>query len=319
MQRSMGMQIRLPRDRVMGLRQTISEWVRTIKDALDFGPAFPAAMEARRVVFAQESARLQHLLEQTRKAAQEKDELIAKLRAVGAVTGNMVTDGPAYYIKKANTLDGPFCTSCFRRTHEINRIASAPKPKGADGTPADWVQCARCKTPFRSDRISQYLNPCVGTRPEDEGYKTEDEGQKTEDRSQKAEDTGQKTEPQAPPASVVRPPSADQEPKPTLVQTPVSLEEDDTPKPVTTARKPPRDPAPPSQRSAAGSPTERDELRLEKVPTNETEPEGKGSPTQDSALQAPSTRRTRSRTRKPRSDRSGQTKATGLPNRSGDS
>jgi hypothetical protein len=143
----------------MGLRQTISGWVTVIKDALDFGPGFPDVMETRRVLFAQESARLQHLLEQTRKASQEKDQLIVKLQAIGAVAGTMVVDGPAYYIRRANALEGPFCTSCFQRNHEIVRITAAPKPKGQDGTPADWVQCARCKTPFRSDRISQFLNP----------------------------------------------------------------------------------------------------------------------------------------------------------------
>jgi hypothetical protein len=208
----------------MGLRQTISEWVRIIKDALDFGPEFPAAMETRHVLFAQESARLQHLLEQTRKASEEKDELIAKLRAAGAVSGNMVVDGPAYYIKKANTLDGPFCTSCFQRNHEIMPIASAPKPRGANETPADWVQCGRCKTPFRSDRISQYLNPSMGMGPDDRGQKTEDGRQKTELQSH--------------PSSVLRHPSSNQEPKPTLAQTAVCPEEDDTPKPVKTARKP---------------------------------------------------------------------------------
>jgi hypothetical protein len=143
----------------MGLRQTISEWVTVIKEALDFGPGFPDAMETRRVLFAQEAGRLQHLLEQTQKASQEKDQLIARLQAVGAAAGSMVVDGPAYYIRRANALEGPFCTSCFQRNHEIVRITAAPKPKGQDGTPADWVQCARCKTPFRSDRISQFLNP----------------------------------------------------------------------------------------------------------------------------------------------------------------
>jgi hypothetical protein len=196
----------------MGLRQTISEWVRIIKDALDFGPEFPAAMEARHVMFAQESARLQHLLEQTRKASEEKDELIARLRATGAVSGNMVVDGPAYYIKKANTLDGPFCTSCFQQNHEIMRITPAPKPKGADQTPADWVQCGRCKTPFRSDRISQYLNPSMGM-----GVQA------------RTDATGCPS-----PDAVDR----DCEPKPTLAQTAVCPEEDDTPKPVKTARKP---------------------------------------------------------------------------------
>ena len=223
----------------MGLRQTISEWVTTIKDALDFGPEFPDAMEARRVLFAQESARLQHLLEQTQKASQEKDQLIARLQAVGAVAGNMVVDGPACYIRRANTLEGPFCTSCFQRNHEVVGIASAPKPRGADGTPADWVQCARCKTPFRSDRISQYLNPVrvptgslspVGGAPQhgtmrwgpralpkrDESRLGSPASQRTEpdDRRQKTEDRSRSTDLQSQPSSVLLHPPCDSEPKP---------------------------------------------------------------------------------------------------------
>ena len=321
------MQMRLPTDRFMGLRQTISEWMRIIKDGLDFGPEFPAAMEARHVMFAQESARLQHLLDQTRKAAQEKDELIARLRAAGVVTGNMVVDGPAYYIKQANTLDGPFCTSCFQRNHEINRIASAPKPKGADGTPADWVQCARCQTPFRSDRIRQYLNPTIGAGPDDIQQTTEDISQKTEDTSPKTEDTSPKTEDTSPKteergqttevpalsAPTLPPPSADQGPEPTLVQTLVCPPEDDAPKPAKTARKPRRDRGSRAQRSAMASltkrpagqqPAELAESRLEKAPTSETELEEKGSGMEDPVLQAPRPSRTRPRTRKPKRERS---------------
>jgi len=289
----------------MGLRQTISEWVKILKDTLDFGPEFPAAMEARHVMFAQESARLQHLLEQTRKASQEKDDLIARLRTAGAVTGNMIVDGPAYYIKKANTLDGPFCTSCFQQNHEIVRIAAAPAPKEADETSTDWVQCGQCKTPFRSDRIRQYLNPGKGTGSDDKGQKTEDKRQKTELPSQ--------------PSAVFRHPSSDPEPepnppqaqnsalwspgpnaipcvedpKPTVAQTAVSPEENDAPKPVKTARKPRRNP-------------QRDASPLGGAPTGETGPVGKGPPSAQVAIGSPS--RTQPRTRKPRKQRPEQAK-----------
>jgi hypothetical protein len=143
----------------MGLRQTISEWIRIAKDALDFGPDFPAAMAAHRLEFAEELAKLQHLLEQAQKVSREKDELIAKLQAAGAIRGNMIVDGSAYFVKKENVLDGPFCMSCFQRNHETTRIVPAPKPKGADGPATAWVQCAKCRTLFRSDRIGEYLNP----------------------------------------------------------------------------------------------------------------------------------------------------------------
>lgn len=143
----------------MGLRQTISQWVGGIKDALDFGPEFPAAMSDRRVQFAEELTQLRNLLEETRKAHEEKDELIAKLQALGAVRGNMIVDGPVYYVKSQNILDGPYCTSCFQHHHEIVRIVPASRPKGADGPAREWVECGKCRTPFRSERIAEFVNP----------------------------------------------------------------------------------------------------------------------------------------------------------------
>jgi hypothetical protein len=71
----------------------------------------------------------------------------------------MIVDDCAYYIKKGTTLDGPFCTSCFQQKHEIARIVPAPKPKDAEGEAAEWVQCTRCQTPFRSERVGQFLHP----------------------------------------------------------------------------------------------------------------------------------------------------------------
>lgn len=143
----------------MGLRQTISQWIATIKDTLDFGPEFPAVMTDRRVKFTEEMTKLQDLLDQTQQAAREKDALIAQLQAAGAVRGNMIADGSAYYVKKESILDGPFCMSCFQQNHEIAHIVPAPRPEGTDGDPSEWVQCGKCQTPFRSERIGQYLNP----------------------------------------------------------------------------------------------------------------------------------------------------------------
>jgi hypothetical protein len=143
----------------MGLRQTISQWIANVKDALDFGPEFPAVVTDHRVKFTEELTKLQDLLDQTQRAAQEKDELIARLQAAGAVRGNMIIDGFAYFVKSNHSLDGPFCLSCFQQNHQIAHIVPAPKPEEADGAPSEWVQCGRCQVPFRSQRIGQYLNP----------------------------------------------------------------------------------------------------------------------------------------------------------------
>jgi hypothetical protein len=145
----------------MGLRQTISQWIATVKDALDFGPGFPATVAEHRATFTEELTRLQGLLEETRQAAREKDELITRLQAAGKVLGNLIVDGSAYYVRKGNALDGPFCTSCFQQRHEVARIVPGSQPAGADGEPTQWVQCNKCRTPFRSERIGQYLNPCL--------------------------------------------------------------------------------------------------------------------------------------------------------------
>jgi hypothetical protein len=143
----------------MGLRQTLAQWIATLKDTLDFGPEFPAAAAEQRATFAQELSELQHLLEQTRQAVQEKDELIARLQAAGNVRGDMIIDGSAYYIQKGSVLEGPFCLSCFEHSHQLARLGAAPMPKDAEGDPSEWVQCPQCQTPFRSERLGHYLPP----------------------------------------------------------------------------------------------------------------------------------------------------------------
>ncbi len=143
----------------MGLRETLAEWIQMAKDNLDFGPEFPAAMEAQRLGLPERLAQLQSLLEQTRQASLEKDKLIAKLEAAGIIAGNMVLDGPAYFVKKENTLEGPFCTCCFQRNHEVSRMVPASRPEGAEGPETDWVQCTACQMPFYSERLGQFLNP----------------------------------------------------------------------------------------------------------------------------------------------------------------
>jgi hypothetical protein len=183
----------------MGLRQTISQWIATVKDALDFGPGFPAVMTDHRVKFTEELTKLQDLLDQTQQAAKEKDELIAKLQAAGAVRGSLIADGSAYYIKKDNTLDGPFCMSCFQQNHEIAHIVPAPQPKGAEGEPSEWVQCGQCQTPFRSERIGQYLNPrkdaATGTTASPEAQDEAKPVKAKKPRSQTRQPKSQRSEP----------------------------------------------------------------------------------------------------------------------------
>jgi hypothetical protein len=143
----------------MGFRQRFSEWIRNTKDTLDFGPEFPAALASHRLTFTKELTRLQYLLEEARRAAQEKDELIARLRAQVAIISEMVFAGPAYFIRKLKAFDGPYCTRCFQQDHKAVRIVSAPLPEGGDASTNDWVQCVHCRTAFRSELIGPFLNP----------------------------------------------------------------------------------------------------------------------------------------------------------------
>jgi hypothetical protein len=153
----------------MGLRQTISQWLATVKDTLDLGPELPVSAAEHRETLSGQLTKLQMLLEETQRAAREKDELIAQLQAAGNVHGAMIVDGAAYYIQRESNLEGPFCLSCFERSHEIARIIPAPQPKDANGDPTEWVQCGQCQAPFRSERIGQYLNPRpAATAPEEE-------------------------------------------------------------------------------------------------------------------------------------------------------
>jgi hypothetical protein len=144
---------------VMEALECILRHVRTIKEALDLDEE-PPTLTNQLVQLKQQVAQLQSRLDESHKLSTEKDELIAELQAVAALKDNMIVDGPAYFVKKdGGALDGPFCTPCFGRGHETVRIIPAAKPKDGEGDKSEWVQCSKCKTPFRSQRLSEYLNP----------------------------------------------------------------------------------------------------------------------------------------------------------------
>lgn len=143
----------------MGLRQTIAQWVDNVRDALDFGTEFPTTVEDHRATFVEELNKLQELLHEAHQAAREKDELIAQLQETGATRGDMIIDRHAYYVQRGSVLEGPFCLSCFEQKHQMARLVPAPIPEGEEGTAEEWIQCGQCRTPFRSERIGEYLHP----------------------------------------------------------------------------------------------------------------------------------------------------------------
>jgi len=105
-----------------------------------------------------EVADLRIKLDEQTEQVKEKNQLIAQLKDALAMKENMVCEGSAYYIvdEQDNKTDGPFCTKCFDVDHDLCRLVNGPRQ--GDGRPWEWVQCQKCKTPFRSQKIGEYIN-----------------------------------------------------------------------------------------------------------------------------------------------------------------
>ena len=88
----------------------------------------------------------------------KKEETISKLKDALALKGKMICEASAYYITddKGDKIDGPFCTKCFDVDHIACRIINAPKR--GEGHSWEWVQCPKCKVPFRSRKTGHYIN-----------------------------------------------------------------------------------------------------------------------------------------------------------------
>jgi len=86
-----------------------------------------------------------------------KDEKIKELEKALQLKGKMICENSAYFIvdENQNKTDGPFCTKCFDVDHIICRLINAPKH--GEGHQWEWVQCPKCKVPFRSRKIGEYL------------------------------------------------------------------------------------------------------------------------------------------------------------------
>ena len=147
----------------MGLRQTISQWIATIKDTLDFGPEFPASVMEHRATFTEELTKLQTLLEQTQKAAQEKDKLIAQLQAAGTVRGDMVVERVRVLHQKRDLSRRPLLHVLLRapsraRSHRARRQAGGrrrrservgPMPPVPDTVPLRASRAVPASAPHR--------------------------------------------------------------------------------------------------------------------------------------------------------------------------
>ena len=142
----------------MELPELVLRPIRAFKEMLDLEEE-PPILTSQLVQLRRQLAELRSRLDETRKLSLEKDELIARLQAAGAIKDDMIVEGSAWFVKKAgNILDGPYCTCCFEQKYEKVRIVPAARPEDADGPESEWVQCSACRTPFRSSRVGEFLN-----------------------------------------------------------------------------------------------------------------------------------------------------------------
>ena len=144
----------------MGLRQITATLLKTVRDVLDLEQELGSEMLAKQYVeLRQQVTILRKSLSETRRALKERDELVEKLQAAGVIRENLVMDGSAYFVRKNGRIeDGPFCTCCFDQNQQMVRLVPTPKPVGGAGRSSEWVQCLKCRIPFRSGRAGEYLN-----------------------------------------------------------------------------------------------------------------------------------------------------------------
>jgi len=90
----------------------------------------------------------------------KKDEIIKKLKEALEPKGNMECEHSAYWLKddEGKITGGPFCQNCFDNGHDYRCLVQAGKPSGKAGRPWEWVQCPKCKVPFRQQKVGVYLN-----------------------------------------------------------------------------------------------------------------------------------------------------------------
>ncbi len=90
----------------------------------------------------------------------EKEKTIEKLTEALELKGNLQREYSAYWLKddQGNIIDGPFCTNCFDTEHTPRRLVQGGKQNGQGGHSWEWVRCPKCKVPFRSRHVGQYLN-----------------------------------------------------------------------------------------------------------------------------------------------------------------
>jgi len=89
----------------------------------------------------------------------ENDKIIMSLKTALDNNGEIVSENGAYWRKDVfgNIVEGPFCKTCFIVESALRNLVRAGKPNEQDIDDWEWVQCSKCRVPFRQKQIGQYL------------------------------------------------------------------------------------------------------------------------------------------------------------------
>ena len=89
----------------------------------------------------------------------ENDKMIMSLKTALDNNGKIVSENGAYWRKDdfGNIVEGPFCITCFIAESALCTLVRAGKPGEQDRDDWEWVQCSKCRIPFKQKQVSQYL------------------------------------------------------------------------------------------------------------------------------------------------------------------
>ena len=89
----------------------------------------------------------------------ENNKIIRAIKTALDNNGEIVSEHCAYWRKNdlGNIIEGPFCTSCFITESALRPLVQAEKPIDYAGDDWEWVQCTKCRAPFRQKQVGQYL------------------------------------------------------------------------------------------------------------------------------------------------------------------
>ena len=89
----------------------------------------------------------------------ENEKIIMSLKTALDNNGEFVSENGAYWRKDVfgNIVEGPFCITCFATESALRTLMRAGKPNEQDSDDWEWVQCSKCRVPFRQKQVGQYL------------------------------------------------------------------------------------------------------------------------------------------------------------------